>query len=85
MSEQYVDASGVDPSEVDGYVTSQIIIRRILTTDDRDRVYVDWPDDSSLLELMGMLEFAKNIIWNTYVEGTERATDEEEEDNEDEE
>lgn len=72
MSEEpdYVDATGgMSGDEVAGYVTNQILIRRILTDDDRDRIYVDWPDDASLLELLGMVEFARTLIWNWYKSG----------------
>jgi hypothetical protein len=67
---QYVDATGGEPpAEIAGYITNQILVRRILTEDDRDQVFVDWPDDASLLELLGMVEFARTIIWNWYTSG----------------
>ena len=53
----------MEPTEVEGYITNQIIIRRVLTNEDKDVVFVDWPDDGPLLELLGMLEYARTLIW----------------------
>jgi hypothetical protein len=59
-----IDVTGIDPQEFEGYLTNQIIIRRVITPDGRDRIYVDWPDDSGMLELLGMLALARNVICN---------------------
>jgi hypothetical protein len=59
-----IDVTGIDPQEFEGYLTNQIIIRRVITPDGRDRIYVDWPEDSGMLELLGMLALARNVICN---------------------
>jgi hypothetical protein len=64
-----LDVTGIDPQEFEGYLTNQIIIRRVITNEGQDRIYVDWPDDGGLLELLGMLSIARNVISNYHSQG----------------
>lgn len=66
--------------EEQSYETARIEISRVITADD-DTVYVGWNDaHSSLLELLGMVEYARNTILASYMHDEEEGEDAEDDD-----
>jgi hypothetical protein len=53
---------------------SHVNISRTLT-EDNDLVFVEWSEDSPFLELLGLLDFARNQIWSAYNATLEDATE----------
>lgn len=57
------------------YQSGHIEITRVMTAED-DLVYVSWDDQTSLLELLGLVEYARNSILNAYMHDDEDEEDE---------
>lgn len=53
-----------------GYETARITITRNLT-DEGDDVSTEWSEDAPLIELLGLVEYARDIILRAYVDGDE--------------
>lgn len=50
------------------YEATAISIRRVVDDNGGDTVHVDWSEDGALIELLGMVEFARDTILRAYQE-----------------
>lgn len=56
------------------YETERITIRRILDSEGGDHVFVEWSEDGRLIELLGMVEYARDTILRAYMDDDEDET-----------
>ena len=52
-------------NEAEGYETTSISIRRVIGDD--DQVFTEWTEDAPLIELLGLVEYARDTILRAYM------------------